>query len=305
MESVIVNEVGPRDGLQNQAVLVATEDKLRLIHALIDAGVRSVEATSFVSPNAVPQMADAAELYAALPGKDLVDYSVLVPNLRGYERARKAGATSIAVVLCASDTMNKRNINMPLEQARSVCSDVITRAARDGLDGRGYISVAFCCPYEGNTALQRVLELADELFAAGAAEVIIADTNGAANPTQVFKVFSALAARHPLSKLSAHFHDTRAMALANVWAALHAGVRKFDSSIGGLGGCPYAPGASGNLATEDLVLMLIQCGYDTGIDLGRLHTAVKIAGQLVQSPLGGRTLPWQENQAQRTPTTTT
>lgn len=299
MECVTVNEVGPRDGLQNQPVLVDTEGKIRLIQALIDAGVRSIEATSFVSPNAVPQMADAAALVAALPAKDRVDYSVLVPNIKGYERARAAGATSVAVVLSASETMNEKNINMSLAQARSACREVMRNTAADGITGRAYIAVAFSCPYEGPTPAQDVLELAEEMFTAGATEVIIADTIGAANPTEVFRLFSDLRARYAMERLSAHFHDTRAMALANVWAALHAGVRKFDSSIGGLGGCPFAPGASGNLATEDLVLMLNQCGYDARIDVYALCAAVKVAEKIVNRPLGGRMMAWFEAQRVR------
>lgn len=302
VESVTVNEVGPRDGLQNEPAPVDTEGKIRLIQAIIDAGIRSIEATSFVSARAVPQMADAAALFAALPAKDRIDYSVLVPNIKGYERAREAGATSIAVVLSASDTMNRKNINMSLAEARSACGEMIRRAAADGVTGRGYIAVAFCCPYEGPTPVPRVLELADEMFAAGAAEVIIADTIGAANPTGVFKLLTALGARHAMNRLSAHFHDTRAMALANVWAALHAGVHKFDSCIGGLGGCPFAPGASGNLATEDLVVMLGECGYDTGVSVDALRRAVRVAEQLVRRPLGGRIAPWLESRDGRTPT---
>ncbi|MBX9812888.1 MAG: hydroxymethylglutaryl-CoA lyase [Burkholderiales bacterium] len=299
MEFVTVNEVGPRDGLQNQPALIDTAGKLQLIRVLVEAGVRHIEATSFVSPKAVPQMADAAELYAALPARGEVDYSVLVPNLKGYERARAAGAKAVAVVLSATETMNLRNINMTLAQARQVCRDVLGRARTDGVAARAYVAVAFACPYEGPTPAGHVVALADEMFAAGAAEVVVADTIGAASPAQVFDLFKILVSRCGAQRLSGHFHDTRALALANVWAALQAGIRKFDSSVGGLGGCPFAPGASGNLATEDLMLMLSQCGYETGIDVTRLRAAVKVAEGLVGRPLGGRMLPWLESQERR------
>lgn len=299
MEFVTVNEVGPRDGLQNQPRPIDAAGKLRLIQALVQAGVRHIEATSFVSPKAVPQMADAAELCAALPARSEVNYSVLVPNLKGYERARAAGTMTVAVVLSATETMNLRNINMTLAQARQVCRDVLVRACADGVAARAYIAVAFSCPYEGLTPAERVIELVEEMFAAGAAEVIIADTIGAASPTQVSDLFMTLVSRFGAQRLSGHFHDTRALALANVWAALQTGIRKFDSSVGGLGGCPFAPGASGNLATEDLVLMLTQCGYETGIDVARLRMAIKVAEDLVGRPLGGRMLPWLESQERR------
>ena len=188
---------------------------------------------------------------------------------------------------------------MSLSEARSVCRSVVRRVADEGLESRAYIAVAFECPYEGLVAPDKVEELAEEMFASGASEVIIADTIGAASPTAVFEMFERLKQSFPIEKLSAHFHDTRAMALANTWAALHAGLRKFDSSIGGLGGCPFAPGASGNLATEDLVLMLHQCGYQTGIDVTGLRRAVSLAEELVEHSVGGRMLPWLISQDAR------
>lgn len=289
---VIVNEVGPRDGLQNQPVLVPAAGKLELIRRLLAAGLKHIEITSFASAKAVPQMADAAEVYAGLPQADDIAYSALIPNEKGYARAVAAGARSIAVVLSATETMNQKNIAMSLAQARTVSQTVVARARADGVTSRAYIAVAFECPYEGPVDAERVRLLAADLFESGADEVIIADTIGAANPSAVARMFERLGREFGTERLSAHFHDTRALALANAWAALEAGIRKFDASIGGLGGCPFAPGASGNVATEDLVLMLHQCGYATGIDVDRLGDAVAVAADLIQAPLGGRMLPW-------------
>lgn len=303
MDHVTVNEVGLRDGLQNQPVIVNTEGKLMLVNALIAAGVKHIEATSFVSPKAVPQMADAADLYKLLPEKDSIVYTVLVPNLKGYQRAVEAGAKSVAMVLATSDTGNRKNINMSLEQTRAACRDVIRQTATDGVDSRCYISGLFRCPFEGTIPDERIVELAGEMIGAGASEAIISDPLGVANPTRVFRLFGDISRNLGLTKISAHFHDTRALALANVWAALQVGIRKFDSSIGGLGGCPFAPGASGNLATEDLVLLLAQCGYETGIDVEGLRNALKIAEGLVGRSLGGRTMAWLESHSSLLPIT--
>jgi hydroxymethylglutaryl-CoA lyase len=289
---VIVNDVGPRDGLQNQPVQVPAAGKLKLIQHLLTAGLKHIEVTSFVSPKVVPQMADAAEVYAGLPAAADVEYSALIPNEKGYERARAAGARSVAVVLSATETMNQKNISMSLEKARSVSHAVVARARAEGIKSRAYIAVAFECPYEGPVDAERVRLLAADLFEKGADEVIIADTIGAANPGAVMRLFQRLGREFGVERLSAHFHDTRALALANAWAALEAGIRKFDASIGGLGGCPFAPGASGNVATEDLVMMLHQCGYTTGIDVDKLCDAVAVAADLIKAPLGGRMLPW-------------
>jgi hydroxymethylglutaryl-CoA lyase len=291
-ERLVINEVGPRDGLQNQPVPVDTEDKLRLIEALVSAGLRSIEATSFVSPKAVPQMADADALFKRLPQAERVNYSALVPNRRGLERAVAAGVTEIAVVLSATETMNRRNINMSLAEACAVSQETVRAARTSGLRAKAYVAVAFECPFEGAVDPIRVLDLGALMFDAGADEVVIADTIGAAAPAAVSRLFAQGAARFGASRLSAHFHDTRAMAMANAWAAFEQGVRKFDASVGGLGGCPFAPGAAGNLATEDLVLMFEQCGCDTGIDLERLRDAAALAGRLVGRAVGGRTSAW-------------
>lgn len=291
MEQVIVNDVGPRDGLQNDSTLVTPEDRVRLINSLLDAGVRSIEAASFVSPKAVPKMANADQVFAALD-QEAADFSALVPNLKGYELAKKAGARSVAVVLSATETMNQKNINMSLDQTISVCKEIVAQALRDGITPRSYLSVAVECPYEGMVEEQVIEGLSAMMLEAGAKEVIVADTIGAANPAQVKSLFTRLVSAFGATTISGHFHDTRAMALANTWQALECGIRKFDASIAGLGGCPFAPGASGNLATEDLVLMLNDAGFDTGIDLNKLLRSVELTGQLVQHPVGGRSMAY-------------
>ena len=291
MEQVIVNDVGPRDGLQNDSTLITPEDRVRLINSLLDAGVTSIEAASFVSPKAVPKMANADQVFAAL-NQESADFSALVPNLKGYELAKKAGARSVAVVLSATETMNQKNINMSLDQTISVCKEIVAQALRDGITPRSYLSVAVECPYEGMVEEQVIEGLSAMMFEAGAKEVIVADTIGAANPAQVKSLFTRLVSAFGATTISGHFHDTRAMALANTWQALECGIRKFDASIAGLGGCPFAPGASGNLATEDLVLMLNDAGLDTGIDLNKLLRSVELTGQLVQHPVGGRSMAY-------------
>src|SRR6185437_10406423 len=228
---IIINEVGLRDGLQNQPRLVPTEEKLALLDALRAAGLRHFEATSFVSPKAVPQMADAAALYAALPQDETTEYAALVPNRQGYERARAAGARSVAVVLSCTETMNQRNINMTLAYARRVSAEVMQQARADGLVGRAYLAVAFHCPFEGPVDPAVVRELAAEMIGAGAREIIIADTIGAADPLHVARLFDLLIGEHGAAALSGHFHDTKGLALANCFAALERGVSKFDASI--------------------------------------------------------------------------
>ncbi|CAB1369545.1 hydroxymethylglutaryl-CoA lyase [Denitratisoma oestradiolicum] len=291
-DRIYINEVAPRDGLQNQPVLVSLEGKLALIQSLCAAGVRSIEATSFVSPKAVPQLADAAELFARLDQTHGVAYSALVPNQKGLERAHQAGAREIAVVLSATETMNLRNINMSLTQALTVCQETIGLAKALGKRTKAYLAVAFECPFEGVVDSATVIRLAEALHSAGADEIVIADTIGAAGPTGVRALLTPLLANYGRTALSVHFHDTRGMAVANAWAALECGLRKFDSSVGGLGGCPFAPGAAGNLATEDLVLLAEQSGLVSGIDLVKLLDTVVLAESLVQRPLGGRSYRW-------------
>jgi hydroxymethylglutaryl-CoA lyase len=292
MELVTINDVGPRDGLQNEATAVSPEDRSALINKLVDAGLPAVEVASFVSPKAVPKMAGAQAVVSALD-LDRADFSALVPNRHGYELAKKAGIRSIAVVLSATDTMNRKNINMDLDTTVRVCEEILQQAREDGVTPRAYLSVAIQCPYEGLVPEQRIEQLAKRMYDAGAKEVIVADTIGAANPAQVKSLFTRLVTSFGTNTLSAHFHDTRALALANTWQALECGIRKFDSSIGGLGGCPFAPGAAGNLATEDLASLLDQAGFHTGIDMKKLLDVVEYTRDLVGHDLGGRSLLWQ------------
>ncbi|MDP9972956.1 hydroxymethylglutaryl-CoA lyase [Variovorax paradoxus] len=296
-EAIHITDVAPRDGLQNQAIRVGTEGKLRLIELLVEAGLRSIEAASFVSPKAVPQMADAGELVPQVQARfAALRTSVLVPNLKGLERAHAAGAKEIAVVLSATETMNRKNINMGLDQATEVSEQTIAAARALGLRTRAYVAVAFDCPFEGETPLDEVLRLSARMHAAAADEIVIADTIGSASPGQVKERISALRGVVPIERLAVHLHDTRGMGVANAWAALEAGVRRFDASVGGIGGCPFAPGAAGNVATEDLVLMAERSGFATGISLAGLLAAVDFAQDELQRPLGGRAITWLRRQ---------
>lgn len=292
----MINEVSPRDGLQNQTVHLNLDEKLELINALVAAGIKSIEATSFVSPKGVPQLADADLLFPKLPCAEQVSYSALVPNARGFERALNAGVREIAVVLSATDTMNQRNINMSLDETRRACSEMIAVAGARDVRKKAYVAVAFTCPFEGKVAPALVIELATQMFDSGADEVVIADTIGAANPRDAHDLLGDCVKAFGTERIAAHFHDTRGFALANAWAALSVGIRRFDTSIGGLGGCPFAPGAAGNLATEDFVLLAEQCGFETGISVPALRTAVALAERLTKRPLGGRTTAWLQSQ---------
>ncbi len=298
-DKVIINEVGLRDGLQIQPKYVPTEGKLELCQALVDAGVRSFEATSFVSPKAVPQMADSAELFPQLPAKDKVYYSGLLFNDKGYERAMGAGVKSVAVALATTEKMNMANIRMTLDEATKNLSGLIGRAKKDGLDARAYVSTALGCPYEGAVPVKVVVNLAVKLAEAGADKIAIADTIGSGSPQLTKDVITAVAKEVSVDKLIVHFHDTRAMGLTNAWVALQEGVREFDTSIGGLGGCPFAPGAAGNLATEDLAFMLNESGYETGVDVRGLRRAVLIAERLTGQKLGGRITQWWLSQERK------
>jgi len=298
-EHVTVNEVGLRDGPQNQPRIVPVEGKFAMLDTLVTAGVRSFEATSFVSPKAVPQMADASELFGRLPSANGTNYEALVPNMKGYERAVAAGAKTISLILGATDTFNRKNINMSLAETVAVCVAVIERARHDDIKPRAYISCATACPYEGRFSSDVVFELTARMFDAGAHDVIVADSIGAGNPVQITHLFGTLVGRYGAERLAGHFHDTRGLGLALTWAALECGIRTFDSSIGGLGGCPFAPGATGNLATEDLVFMLEESGFETGIDMDGLRAAVAVAEAEVGQSLGGRIMTWYRSQEQR------
>jgi hydroxymethylglutaryl-CoA lyase len=289
---VFINEVGPRDGLQNQETILAPYDRLKLINQLIEANLPGIEVASFVNPKAVPAMEGAHEIMQGLLNIKECEISVLVPNLKGFELARDAGAKIITVVPSATETMNKKNINMNLEDTISSSCNILEEAKKSNLKTRAYVSVAWECPYEGKVDERIVLNIASQLIASGADEIILADTIGAANPASVGSLFKNCVNEFGHQILSGHFHDTRAMALANVCAALSEGIRKFDSCIGGLGGCPFAPGAAGNLATEDLANMLDQMGYTTNTDLKKLSEIVLFCEDQLNASLGGRMSAW-------------
>jgi hydroxymethylglutaryl-CoA lyase len=279
---VRVYEVGPRDGLQNEARPIATADKLRYLELLAAAGLREIEATSFVSPRAIPQLADAAEVLAALTRQPGVRYSVLVPNSRGLERAEAAGADALAVFTAASSAFTQRNIGMTVDESLAAFAPVLDRAGRLGWWRRGYVSTAFGCPYTGRVDPHAAVDVARRLVELGVEEVCFGDTIGVSVPDQVSELTGlAVEAGIPLAQIAYHFHDTRGTALANVAAGLAGGIRCFDAASGGTGGCPYAPGAAGNLATEDLVYFLDASGWEHGVALdGVLEAARFIAGVL-------------------------
>jgi len=287
---VDVYEVGPRDGLQNELRVVPLEGKLRLIAALVEAGERRIEATSFVSPRWIPQLSDAEEVLKSLPRVPGVTYSALVPNLRGLERARAAGLGEAAVFISASETHSKKNINKSIAEALSVAGDVTRGALAAGMRVRAYLSVVWGCPYEGTVAVDRVVDLCRRLADMGIYQLSLGDTVGVGVPNQTEEILEAVSRHVPVEKLALHLHDTRGLALANALVGLSAGVTTFDASIGGLGGCPYAPGAAGNLATEDVVNMLHRMGVETGIDLGKLVEAGEVAQELIGRKLSGKFL---------------
>jgi hydroxymethylglutaryl-CoA lyase len=296
-QTIRINEVGPRDGLQSQARHLDLAQRQRLVEALFRAGLKNIEAGSFVSPRAVPQMAGTGELLRGLRVPVDAQLSVLVPNMKGYELARDAGAGTIALVACATETMNQKNIGMGLEQTFAVAEAIIARGKAEGARVQAYLSVAFECPFEGAVSDATIIDQARRLAGWGADEVVIADTIGAANPAGVRALMDVLVAEHGVERLACHFHDTRALGLANIFAAIESGVRKFDSAIGGLGGCPFAPGAKGNVATEDVVMLCEQMGFNTGIDMPALLDAVQLASELTGSTQGGRAHYWLSNNA--------
>jgi len=284
-DKVAICEVGPRDGLQNERVNVPTAGKIRLIEALGGTGIRRMEATSFVSPKWVPNLADAEDVLAGVKRPAGVAYAALVPNLKGLERALAVRVDEIVIFLSASESHNQKNINKSIAQALETYGEVGARAKAAGLRLKAALSTCFGCPFEGDVDPGVVVRIAEALVAMGVDEVGISDTTGMANPRQVYALVSRVAERIPLEKLSLHFHDTRGAGLANVLAGLQAGVTIYDGSVGGLGGCPYAKGATGNIATEDLVHMLHEMGIETGVDLERLIECAKLAQDLVGRPL--------------------
>ena len=278
---VRIVEVGPRDGLQNEKALVATADKVELINRLSQTGLRSIEATSFVSPKWIPQLADAAEVFAAIRRRPGVAYPVLVPNEQGYERARAVGAEEVAVFTAASEAFNRKNINAGIDESIERFRPVLARAAADGVKVRGYVSTVLGCPYQGDVPVADVVRVARRLHGLGCHEISLGDTIGVGTPRKARAMLEAVAAEVPMDALAVHFHDTYGQALANLLACLEAGVRVADAAVSGTGGCPYARGASGNVATEDVVYLLHGLGMDTGVDLPRLgETGRWLAGLL-------------------------
>ncbi len=284
-DSIRIVEVGPRDGLQNEAQHVPAATKIALIERLVAAGLRDVEATSFVSPKWVPQMADADQVLAGLTRTAGVRYPVLVPNAQGLARALACGVREIAVFTAASDAFNRRNINVSVEESLQRLAPVVAEALQAGLSVRGYVSTVLGCPYQGEVAVSAVVRVTAALAAMGCAEISLGDTIGVGTPRKAVALLRACAAAVPMAQLAVHFHDTYGQALANVLACLDAGVRVVDASVGGLGGCPYAKGATGNLATEDLVYLLEGLGLHSGVDLDALcDTARWISAALGREP---------------------
>jgi len=285
-QSVRIVEVGPRDGLQNEQALVPTAQKIAFIQLLAGAGLPVVEATSFVSPRAIPQLSDASEVMANLSRLPTTSYPVLVPNLKGMERALSAGVRSIAVFTAASESFTRHNINATIAESLANFRPVIAQAQQAGVPVRGYISTVFGCPYEGAVDPRQVLRVARELLEMGVSELSLGDTIGVATPNQVVEVLDLLLneGQIPMEQLAVHFHDTRGTALANVLTALQMGITIVDSSAGGLGGCPYAPGAAGNLATEDLLYMLHGLGIPTGVDLEKVVAATRFIAPYLNHP---------------------
>lgn len=289
-KTVRIVEVGPRDGLQNEAKSVPTASKAEFVKMLAAAGLKEIEVASFVHPKWVPQLADAAELIPQLPHIAGVRYSALVPNMKGLERAIQTGIRRIAVFTAASETFNRKNINMGIDESIEGFRPVVDRALKEGISVRGYVSTCFVCPYEGAIGKEKVADVTKRLFDLGVDEVSIGDTIGAATPKDVELTGGYLLERFPVRQLAMHFHDTYAMAVANVYQSLQMGFTTFDSSAGGLGGCPYAPGASGNLATEDLVYLLDRLGIETGVSLHRIRRASHFMASELSRELPSRVL---------------
>ncbi|AZE79277.1 hydroxymethylglutaryl-CoA lyase [Pseudomonas synxantha] len=281
-------EVGPRDGLQNEAQPISVADKVHLVDALSDAGLSYIEVGSFVSPKWVPQMAGSAEVFAQIQRKPGVTYGALAPNLRGFEDALAAGVKEVAVFAAASEAFSQRNINCSISESLARFAPIMDAAKQQGISVRGYVSCVLGCPYEGDIAPEQVAAVARELYAMGCYEVSLGDTIGTGTAGATRRLFEVVGAQVPRDKLAGHFHDTYGQAIANVYASLLEGIQVFDSSIAGLGGCPYAKGASGNVATEDVLYLLNGLGIDTGIDLERLIGAGQQISHVLGRPTGSR-----------------
>ena len=289
-KTVRIVEVGPRDGLQNEARTVPTDKKAEFVRLLAAAGLKDIEVASFVHPKWIPQLADAQDLIKQLEPNPKVRYSALVPNMKGLERAIESGIRRIAVFTAASETFNRKNINMGIQESIDVFKPVVDRALKEGISVRGYVSTCFVCPYEGAVPKEKVAEVTRALFDLGVDEVSIGDTIGAATPKDVESTGGHLLGQFPVERLAMHFHDTYGMAIANVYQSLQMGFTTFDSSAGGLGGCPYAPGASGNVATEDLLYLLDRLGIATGVSLQLLRRASHFIAQQLARDLPSRVL---------------
>jgi len=296
MTDIVIKEVAARDGLQAQPKHLTLEQRQLLVEKLAVTGVPELEIGSFVSPKAVPQMAGTDVLAANLPSQ-AINYSALVPNMRGYESATACHINTLAIAIAATEQMNQNNIRMSLEQTFAMAEEMLIRAQADGVAIHAYLAVAFECPYEGAVAPSVVLDQVHQLMLHNPARLVIADTIGAANPGAVRDLMKPLIAEYGSERIGCHFHDTRAMAMANVYAALEVGVRQFDSSAGGLGGCPFAPGAKGNVATEDIVMLCESMGMRTGVSMPALLEAVALLSEFIGAPQGGRAHYWLSNNA--------
>ncbi|MEB1547424.1 hydroxymethylglutaryl-CoA lyase [Xanthomonas campestris pv. campestris] len=285
---VRIVEVGPRDGLQNEANPIATADKIALINQLSATGLRTIEATSFVSPRWVPQLADAAEVFAGITRQPGIAYPVLVPNLQGYARAHAAGAQEVAVFTAASETFNRTNTNAGIDESIERFRPILAQAAQDGVRVRGYVSTVLGCPYQGEVAVVDVVDVAERLYHLGCYEISLGDTIGVGTPAKARQMLAAVAGSIPMQALAVHFHDTYGQALANIAACLEQGVRVVDAAVSGAGGCPYAKGASGNVASEDVVYLLHGLGMPTGIDLPALARTGRWLAQLLGRETGSK-----------------
>ncbi|WP_407470640.1 hydroxymethylglutaryl-CoA lyase [Xanthomonas campestris] len=285
---VRIVEVGPRDGLQNEANPIATADKIALINQLSATGLRTIEATSFVSPRWVPQLADAAEVFAGITRQPGIAYPVLVPNLQGYARAHAAGAQEVAVFTAASETFNRTNINAGIDESIERFRPILAQAAQDSVRVRGYVSTVLGCPYQGEVAVADVVNVAERLYRLGCYEISLGDTIGVGTPAKARQMLAAVAGSIPMQALAVHFHDTYGQALVNIAACLEQGVRVVDAAVSGAGGCPYAKGASGNVASEDVVYLLHGLGMPTGIDLPALARTGRWLAQLLGRETGSK-----------------
>lgn len=295
-KSVSIREVGPRDGLQNESKFIPTDEKIQWINHLSNSGLNYIEVTSFVNPTWIPALSDAEYVAKHIKKNPNVTYAALVPNTKGLFRALESGIDEVAVFISASETHNKKNINKTISETEIVLSEVVKESISNKKTIRGYISTVFGCPYEGNIETDQVIRLADSLFEMGINELSLGDTIGIANPVQVKQVLEQLLKRYPADSIAMHFHNTRGTALANALASLEMGISKFDSSLGGLGGCPYAPGASGNLATDDLNYMLTNMGIETNIDPKKLNAAALYIQSKLQMPLDSYSVKYYESQ---------